>query len=79
MVFKLMEGFQGPHKNLLSKMFKNQNGKISKDPKENENSANIRACWHNIFMHADFDESVIEDIPPHDMFGNFGKILKGKK
>jgi hypothetical protein len=53
-------------------MFKNHRGKIAKDPKEN--SANLRAHWHSVFnMHAEYDESVIQDIPSYDTIEYFGE------
>jgi hypothetical protein len=53
-------------------MFKNHRGKIAEDPKEN--SANLSAHWHSIFnMHADFDETVIEDIPACETIEHLGE------
>ena len=64
MVFKLIEGFQGHHRQFSQKIFKDQNGHIALT--NTENAKILRKHYHKVFNHsAPVDMTVLNSIQQH--------------
>jgi hypothetical protein len=78
MVSCLMDGVQKHHRNLAPKSFKNREGKIAKNKKQNYQ--NVKAHWNDVFNRpATYDEKIIDEIEQHPIQDSLGKTPDEKE
>ena len=71
MIAQLMNGFQTHHKNVAQKRFKNKEGIIATDKKQNYRA--VENHWNTVFnRHATYDEKIIDEIEQHPVQESLG-------
>ena len=59
MIFKLRDGFQTPHRDYNSQLFKNSEGKVARDKKESTN--NIEKHYNKVFTNS-MEKPILETL-----------------
>ena len=78
MIQQLMNGFENHHRKMVQKLFKNKEGKIASNKKENYRL--VESHWNTVFnQQAVYDEKIIDEIEQRPIEDSLGTIPNKKE